>query len=155
MPGPADTAPDAVRRQIRIAAAQETVFAFLTEAAKRARWAGTEADSDPRPGGLHRTVINAGHIVSGEYVEVVPGRRVVCTWGWVDSPRMPPGSSTVEFDLAADDGATVLRLAHAGLPEHARDGHGEVWDHYLPRLAAAASGSDPGPDSWAAEATDP
>lgn len=147
-------APDAVRREARIAAPPDVVFAFLTDAAKRARWAGTQADSDPRPGGGHRTVINAGHIVSGEYVEVVPGRRVVCTWGWVDSPRMPPGSSVVEVDLAAEDGGTRLSVVHSRLPENACGGHGEVWDHYLPRLAAAASGRDPGQDPWAAEVTE-
>ncbi|HKX19459.1 MAG TPA: SRPBCC domain-containing protein [bacterium] len=147
-------APEAVRREARIAAPAEVVFAFLTDAAKRARWAGAQADSDPRPGGAHRIVINAGHIVSGEYVEVRPNHRLVYTWGWVDSAQMPPGSSIVEVDLAAEDGGTLLSVVHSGLPENACGGHGEVWDHYLPRLAVAAAGRDPGPDPWAAETTE-
>ena len=133
-----------------IAAGPESVFSFLTDAVKMTRWAGTEAESDPRPGGVHRTVINPGHVISGEYLEVVAPVRIVCTWGWVDSPRMPPGSSTVEIVLAPVARGTVLRLAHSNLPEDAREGHGEVWDHYLPRLAAAASGGDPGADPWGA-----
>lgn len=147
-------APPAVRREAWIAAPPDVVFAFLTDPLRRIRWAGAQTESDPRPGGAHRTVINAGHVVSGAYVEVLPNRRLVCTWGWVDSPRIPPGSSAVEFDLAAEDGGTLLSVAHAGLPDAAREGHAEVWDHYLPRLATAAAGRDPGPDPWGADATD-
>ena len=141
--------PDAIRREVRIAARPEVVFAFLTDPAKIARWSGTHAESDPRPGGAHRTVINSGHITSGTYVELVPNRTVVCAWGWVDSASIPPGSTIVEVELVPDGGGTLLRLAHAKLPATAREGHGEVWDHYLPRLAVAASGGDPGPDPWA------
>lgn len=137
-----------VRREVVIAGTPETVFSFLTDAAKMARWAGMQVESDPRPGGVHRTVINPGHIISGEYLEVVPSERIMCTWGWVSSLGMPPGSSTVEIVLAPDNRGTVLRLAHSKLPADAREGHGEVWDHYLPRLAAAASGGDPGADPW-------
>lgn len=144
--------PQTVRREVRIAATPETVFAFLTDPAKIVRWAGTHAESDPRPGGAHRTVINPGHIVRGEYVEVKPNRRLVYTFGWADSPGIPPGSTVVEIVLVPDGDTTVLRLAHAMLPAHARTGHGEVWDHYLPRLAAAASGDDPDPDPWSAPA---
>ena len=133
-----------------IAATPETVFSFLTDATKMTRWAGIEAESDPRPGGVHRTIINPGHVITGEYLEVEPPAHIVCTWGWADSPRMPPGSTTVEIILSPDARGTVLRLTHAKLPADTRAGHGEVWDHYLPRLAAAASGGDPGADPWGA-----
>jgi uncharacterized protein YndB with AHSA1/START domain len=145
---------NAVRREVRIAAGPDTVFAFLTDPAKIARWAGTHAESDPRLGGPHRTVINPGHIVAGEYLEVVPGQRIVCTWGWVDSAAIPPGSTVVEIVLTPDGRETVVAITHAALPAQARDGHGEVWDHYLPRLALAASGGDPGPDPWAHSAAE-
>lgn len=140
---------DPILREVRIAASPNTVFAFLTDPARIARWQGMRAAGVPRPGGAYRTVINPGHIVSGEYVELVPDRRVVYTWGWVDSEGIPPGSSVVEVTLVADAGGTRLTLTHRGLPAAARTGHGEVWDHYLPRLAAAASGGDAGPDPWA------
>lgn len=143
---------DAIRREVRIAAFPDTVFAFLTDPAKIARWKGTHAVSDPRPGGVYRAVINPGHIVSGEYVELVPNRKVVYTWGWVDSPQVPPGSSIVEIILVPDGDGTLLRLTHRHLPAAARKGHGEGWDHYLPRLAVAAPGGDAGPDPWAAGA---
>jgi uncharacterized protein YndB with AHSA1/START domain len=146
--------PDAIHRQVRIAARPETVFAFLTDPAKNIRWGGTHAEGDPRPGGTYEMAINPGHIVSGEYMEVVPNRKVVYAWGWADSPQIPPGSTVVEVLLAPDGDGTMLHLTHRGLPAAARGGHGEVWDHYLPRLAVAASGGDPGPDPWAAGGTE-
>jgi uncharacterized protein YndB with AHSA1/START domain len=139
-----------LRREVRIAAGPATVFEFLTDPAKLVRWAGTEAQSDPRLGGTYRIVINPGHIISGHYVEVMRNKRLVYTWGWVDSGGIPPGSSLVEIVLHPDGGGTRLVLAHSLLPAAVREGHGEVWEHYLPRLALAASGGDPGPDSWAA-----
>jgi uncharacterized protein YndB with AHSA1/START domain len=88
--------------------------------------------------------------VTGAYVEVVPGRKVVCTWGWAGSSRIPPGSTLLEIVLVPAGNGTGLRLTHTLLPAGTAEGHGEVWDHYLPRLAVAASGGDPGPDPWAA-----
>ena len=141
---------DAVRREVWIAACPATVFEFLTDPTKIIRWAGTDAVSEPRLGGPYRTVINPGHVISGDYVEIVRNRRVVYTWGWVDSRGIPPGSSLVEIVLRPDAGGTRLTLTHRRLPATVREGHGDVWDHYLPRLARAAAGGDPGPDPWAA-----
>jgi uncharacterized protein YndB with AHSA1/START domain len=140
---------DSVFREVRVAADPATVFAYLTAPDKLTRWAGTEATSDPRAGGVYQTVINPGHIISGRYVEVRQPCRLRYTWGWVDSNRIPPGSSLVEITLSPDGAGTRLTLTHTLLPEAVRRGHEEVWDHYLPRLARAAAGHDPGPDPWA------
>jgi uncharacterized protein YndB with AHSA1/START domain len=144
--------PGAIRRELRIAASPAIVFEYLTDPAKLIRWAGTDAVSEPHLGGPYRVVINAGHIVSGDYVEVVRNRRLVYTWGWVESHGIPPASSLVEILLAPEGGGTRLTLTHTLLPAAVRTGHGEIWDHYLPRLALAAAGGDPGPDPWAESA---
>jgi uncharacterized protein YndB with AHSA1/START domain len=88
-----------------------------------------------------------GEFCSGRYVEVVPDRRVVFTWGW-DSGALPvaPGSTTVEVDLDEHDGVTRVRLAHRGLDAAMRPMHAEGWQRYLARLAAVSEGRDPGPD---------
>ena len=66
---------------------------------------------------------------------------------------MPPGSTTVVYELADDGDATRLRLCHRDLPSLATAGsHSRGWAHYLPRLAAVAGGREPGPDPWV---TDP
>lgn len=144
---------DALEREVRIAARPETIFAFLIDPAKMVRWMGTSVTIDPRPGGLYRCDLNGRNVARGEYVEVLPHSRVVFTWGWEgEGSPVPPGSSTVEITLTADGDETVVRLRHLGLPADQRDFHAEGWEHYLPRLAVAAGGGDPGPDPWAAPA---
>lgn len=144
-----------IKREIRIAARPETVFAFFTDPAKMVRWKGKQAVLDPRAGGIYRVDINGRDIARGEFVEIVPYRRVVFTWGWErDGHPIPPGSSTVEVTLVPDGDGTILTLIHRDLPAEAREAHTHGWMHYLARLADAASGRDPGPDPWAAPAAE-
>ena len=140
-PYPADT----LEREIRIAARPEIVFAFFTDPARMIRWKGMSATLDARPGGLYRVNINGRDVVRGKFVVVTPHSRIVFTWGWEGSP-LPPGATTVEVSLAPDNGATIVRLRHRGLPPDMLSLHESGWDHYLPRLAALAEGRDPGPD---------
>ena len=144
---------DAVEVEIRIAARPETVFSFFVDPAKMMRWKGIDASLDPRPGGTYRVDINGRNVARGEYLEVVPYNRLVFTWGWEgEGSPLPPGSSTVEVTLTSDGDGTIVRLRHLGLPAEQRDAHAEGWNHYLPRLAIAAAGGDPGPDPWATPA---
>jgi uncharacterized protein YndB with AHSA1/START domain len=139
---------DVVEREIHIAARPATVFAFFIDPEKMLRWKGVRADLDPRPGGLYRVDIDGQHIVRGAYVEVVPHSRVVFTWGWEgEGVTPPPGGSTVEITLVADGDGTIVRLRHSGLSAEERASHGQGWDHFLPRLAAAAEGHVAA-DSW-------
>ena len=50
---------------------------------------------------------------------------------------------------SSPSGAPIVRLRHSGLPEAAREIHGQGWDHFMARLAMAAAGKDPGPDPMA------
>ena len=130
----------------RIAAPPAAVFRYLTEADLWARWQGQSAELDPTPGGLFQVRMAEGQIVEGEFVAVEPNRRVVVTWGWQDHPRMPPGTTTVEFELTADGDGTLVRLTHRGLPPEDLPIHRAGWDVFLPRLEIAAGGGDPGPN---------
>jgi uncharacterized protein YndB with AHSA1/START domain len=113
---------------------------------------GIDAWLDPRPGGLYRVRVTPRNTARGEFVVVDPPRRLVYTWGWEDETMLvPAGSSIVEIELVPEGGGTRVRLTHRDLPAAAADGHGRGWDHYLPRLAVAAAGGDPGSDPWAAE----
>jgi uncharacterized protein YndB with AHSA1/START domain len=82
----------------------------------------------------------------GQFVELVPDERVVFTWGWVDRPGIPPGSTTVEITLNADGEGTLLVLTHRSVADVEAPMQHKGWSHYLPRLAQAASGREPGPD---------
>jgi uncharacterized protein YndB with AHSA1/START domain len=126
-----------VEREIFIAAAPETVFRFLIEPAFMAQWFGHEHTLDPRPGGLFRVEVSAGAVASGHYIEVAAHRRVAFTWGWEGRSDLPPGQSLVEIELVPQDGGTLVRLRHTGLPAASPFGHGEhakQWMHYLAQL---------------------
>ena len=144
---------DVLEREILIAARPETVFEFFVDPAKMARWMGRSATLDPRPGGICRIDMNGSDIARGEYLEVEPYSRGVFTFGWEgEGSTTPPGASTVEILLTPDGDGTLLRLRHHGLSAEERPGHGEGWDHFIPRLITAAAGADPGADPWAGAA---
>jgi uncharacterized protein YndB with AHSA1/START domain len=134
--------PDVVRREIFIAAAPATVFAFLVDPALMAQWIGISHVLEARPGGVFRVEVSRGNVARGIYVEVIPYRRVAFTWGWESQDpalaALAPGISLIEIDLEPRDGGTLLRLRHSGLPESLKKIHGERWSHYLTRLEEAA-----------------
>ena len=138
---------NSIRREMIIEADNATVFAFFTDPERLIRWMGVSANLDPRPGGLMLLDVHQGRTARGEFKEVVPFSRLTYTFGWEgNAANVPPGSSLIEIDLEPQNGHTLLRFTHSGLPPEAVPGHTEGWKHYLGRLALAASGKDPGPD---------
>jgi len=102
-----------IERVITISAKPETVFRLLTDGGEYVRWKGESAQLDARPNGVFRVIFaNRTDVVSGRFVEVIPGRRVVFTWGWENNPLVPPGASTVEIDL--EPAGTGRTQQHAG-----------------------------------------
>jgi uncharacterized protein YndB with AHSA1/START domain len=129
-----------------VAASPGEVFRYLTDSTLWARWQGESADLDPTPGGRFVITMGDGQTAEGQYLAVEPGRRVVVSWGWRGHPRMPPGTSTVEFELIPDGAGTLVRLTHRDLPPEDVEIHADGWAVFVPRLAAAAAGLDPGPN---------
>lgn len=129
-----------------IAAPPSLVYAYLTDSERWARWQGVGAVIQPEPGGRFALSMSNGTKARGEFVDLDPDRRVVFTWGWVDHPGVPPGSSVVEIDLFSEGEGTRLRLTHRGLPQDEVPIHTSGWEHYVGRLVTLAEGGDPGPD---------
>ena len=140
-----------VTREIFIEATPEETFPYLVEDAKYLLWMGVSADLDARPGGTFRVSPNGRDVIVGKFLEVIPPKRVVFTWGF-DEPGhpMPPGSTRVEIDLIPHGSGTLLRLVHRGLPPSAAERHADGWRHYLARMKVAAEGGAPGADPYAA-----
>jgi uncharacterized protein YndB with AHSA1/START domain len=135
-------ADEAVVREIEIRAPAAEVYEMFTDPAKLVRWIGIRALLEPVPGGTFRFELMPGEFCSGRYVELVPGRRVVFTWGWESAAiAVEPGSSTVEVDLDERDGVTHLRLTHRGLDAAVRPLHDDGWSRFLPQLRSATEGS--------------
>jgi uncharacterized protein YndB with AHSA1/START domain len=135
-----------VQRETHIAAPRASVFAFLTDPDKIVQWMGTEATTEVHPGGLY-LLKGVGSNARGAFREVVPVHRLAYSFGWEGGEEVPPGSSLIEIDLIEQDGGTLLRMTHSGLPNVAQQAsHAKGWAHYLDRLTKAAAGRDPGPD---------
>ena len=138
-----------VRRETHIAAPPAAVFALLTDPDKILRWMGTEAQTEPRLGGLYLVNVTGARMARGSFREVVPVHRLAYSFGWDDSEEVPPGSSLLEIDLIEQPDGTLLRLTQSGLPNAEQCArHAEGWAHYVGRLAEVAAGRDPGPDPW-------
>jgi uncharacterized protein YndB with AHSA1/START domain len=121
-----------VAYELRIAAPVEVVWAHLTTAEGLVRWVGPAATADPTPGGAVRWTHPNGATVMGRFVELVPHRRLVFTYGWEDDLMgVPPESTTVEIDLAEHEGVTTLRLVHHGLPPEVAADHQRGWAYFL------------------------
>jgi uncharacterized protein YndB with AHSA1/START domain len=137
---------------IQINAPAELLYELLTDAEHFVRWMADSADIDPRPGGTIRWTHANGDSCSGRFIELVPARRVVFTYGWERRDvQVAPGSTTVEITLRPHGTGTELRLVHRRLAGRMADAHAGGWDNYLHRLAATAEQGDPGPDRLAGE----
>jgi uncharacterized protein YndB with AHSA1/START domain len=143
-----------VRRETYVAAPPSVVFAYLTDPEKIVSWMGSEAETEPRVGGMY-LLKGVGPsrrgVARGAFREVVPVHRLAYSFGWEGDGEVPPGSTLVELDLIDKDGGTLLRITHSGLPnEKLCEGHARGWTHYMSRLSIAAAGGgpglDPGPD---------
>ena len=130
---------------VHINAPPERVFEYFTRPEAIVSWMGETAVLEPEPGGRFDLDIN-GAPVRGRFLHLDPPRRLLISWGYAGSGRLPPEASTVEIRLTADSGGTRVDLEHRDLPPGERPGHASGWAHYLARLEAAATGRDPGPD---------
>ena len=138
------------RSSIDIDAAPETVFEFLVTESGMTSWMGTRATLEPVPGGTFAVDI-AGFRARGSFIEVDPPRRVSVTWGFIESAELPPGTSTVLFELTRIPTGTRLEVVHTDLPDRELPGHAEGWANFLPRLTLAATNREVPDDTWTPE----
>ncbi|SEF06036.1 Uncharacterized conserved protein YndB, AHSA1/START domain [Rhizobiales bacterium GAS188] len=131
-----------VRLEIRIGATPETVFALLTDPIQMKSWLAELVEADSRPGGVFRISGPPGVSIEGTYLEVIPNKKVVFTWGGVEG--LKPGQSTVEFLLELDGEGVLVRLRHYGLPKPTIEPHRRGWVYSgLVKLKDAAEGRTP------------
>jgi uncharacterized protein YndB with AHSA1/START domain len=135
----------AVTASVHIEAPPERVYEYFTRADAMVRWMGEFARLDPRPGGEFAVDVR-GAPIRGRYLVLEPPHRVVVSFGYAGSERLPPGASTLEVQLIAERAGTRVELVHRDLPPAELPGHASGWHHYLARLTVAAPGGDAGTD---------
>jgi uncharacterized protein YndB with AHSA1/START domain len=103
------------RASIDIEAAPELVFEFLVTDTGMTSWMGQWASLTAVPGGEFAVDI-AGYPARGMFLEVDPPRRVTVSWGFAGSESLPPGASTVSFELTPTSAGTRVEVVHATYP---------------------------------------
>jgi uncharacterized protein YndB with AHSA1/START domain len=134
-----------VTASVYIEAPPERVYEYFTRPEAIVSWMGESALLEPHPGGRFEVDVK-GAPVRGRFLHLDPPHRLVLSWGYSGSPRLPPGASTVEVRLIAQGTGTLVELEHRDLPAGERPGHASGWTHYLARLTITGNGGDPGPD---------
>jgi uncharacterized protein (TIGR03086 family) len=127
----------------------DEAYALITEPERLRRWQAVSAVVDLRAGGEYRWTITPGHVASGTFKEVEPGRRIVFGWGWDDDPALRPDASTVTVTVEPVEGGTLVTLVHEGLTDEQAESHAVGWNHYVERLEKLATTGVIEPDDWA------
>jgi uncharacterized protein YndB with AHSA1/START domain len=126
-------------RSVLIQASPGTVFRFLTDSARWAKWWGAGSTIDARADGKVLIRNPGGIEVLGEVLEVVPPERIVFTYGFATGKPIPAGSSRVTISLEPCEAGTRLHLLHE-FPEAAvRDDHVQGWRYQLSLFANIVS----------------
>lgn len=143
---PAGADPIVIERQFTTS--PERLFRAWTQPEEIVRWFGPAPHSlataavDLRVGGIWRldfpTDADRSNALTGEYEEIVPGRRLVYSWRHEqtgengDLDVSPVSTVTVKFTPA--DNGTLLIIEHAGGSEEGRKGFPVGWTACLENL---------------------
>lgn len=128
----------------------QTVFDFLIEPARLARWWAPQAEINARPGGEYvMSWPDQGWHLRGEYTDFDRPVRLAFSWRWDHEPDLPTRHVTVM--LRERVGGTGLRLIQgpygaSNIERADRESHRQGWLHFLDRLAGAVA-EDSSPDN--------
>jgi uncharacterized protein YndB with AHSA1/START domain/uncharacterized protein YciI len=144
----ADVGGGAILASVEIAAAPERVYQALTSPTEIVKWWGADDQywttgwtGDLRPGGRWRAEGKGadGHAfsVEGEYLELDPPRKIVCTWkaAWDDNQV-----TTITYRIEPIDGGVRVVVRHDGFGPRAEScrGHASGWERVLGWLGGYA-----------------
>ena len=130
-------ADEPIAASVFVAAPPERVYEYFTQPAAIVRWMGEYALLEPRPNGRFNLDVH-GTAVRGHFLELEPPHRLLISWGFAGSEHLPPGASTVEVRLIAENNGTRVELEHHDLPDEQAQPHARGWTRYLARLSSAA-----------------
>ncbi len=108
------------------------VYDALMDSGRHTEFTGDTAVIDARMGGKFSAY---GGYITGEFLEIVPGKKIIQRWRASDWPE--GAWSTVTIELQAKRGATVLHFTQEGVPEKFAEEIAQGWhDFYWDKLRA-------------------
>ena len=118
-----------------IQATPTAVYYALTNGVALREWLCTTSQVATRVGGRFYLWWQQGYWATGEFLELVPEQKVVCSW----QGRLETAVTRVTFTLEPTDGGTNLTLVHSELPAgedaaEMRQGLKEGWEAGLANL---------------------
>lgn len=116
-----------LERELVIRAERATVFAFLTDSARFARWMGAGSSIEPRVNGAVRIVYPGGVVAQGQVLALEPPARIVFSYGYASGQPVPSGSTRVTMLFEPVPGGTRVRLTHDFAAAAVRDAHVAGW----------------------------
>ena len=122
-----------IMHQVRIQATPERVYQALTLPAEIRQWWTRDAELDATVGGKGEFAFSDRKVRTTVRIDDLKADARVA---WKTTASNAPGGwngTMIEFDLRADERATVLSFAHRGFAA-ADDGYARVtagWGHYL------------------------
>ena len=106
------------------------IYDALMDARRHSEFTGDKAAIDARVGGRFTAY---GDYISGEFLEIVPGKKIVQRWRASDWPEGAWSKATIE--LKEKRGATTLRFTQEGIPEEFAEDIAQGWhDFYWDKL---------------------
>jgi activator of HSP90 ATPase len=108
----------------------KAVYDALTDSSRHTEFTGDMAEINPRIGGQFKEY---GDYISGTFVEVVPGKKIVQKWRASD---WQAGTySLVTIELQEKRGVTTLHFKQEGVPDQFAEEIAQGWhDYYWDRL---------------------
>lgn len=130
--------PHPLERELEIRAERATVFSFLTDSERFARWWGAGSSIDARAGGEVRIVYPGGTVAEGRVLEIEPPARIVFSYGYASGAPVAAGSTRVTLRFDEVRGGTRVRLKHDFADADVRDQHAAGWRFQLALFAGVA-----------------
>jgi uncharacterized protein YndB with AHSA1/START domain len=127
--------PHHLDRSILIHAPRATVFSFLTDSDRWAKWWGSGSTIDPQVGGTVYIRHPGGVESGGKILDIEPPARVVFSYGFNSGNPIPVGASRVTMSFDDEAGSTRVRLHHEFSDAAARDEHVQGWRYQLSLFA--------------------
>jgi uncharacterized protein YndB with AHSA1/START domain len=115
-----------IEQTVLIEASPQEVFEAYVDPKKHAAFTGQGASGTPKVGG--RFTASDGYI-SGEYTELVKGKKIVHLWTTTEWPEGYPASK-IELRLRPKGKRTELTMIHSRVPAEQADMYAEGWQDY-------------------------